>query len=301
MSTRWQGLAISEAFNGLRGGMNWDDTRFFLALAREGTLSAAARVLDTRHTTVARRIQSLEERCGATLFVSTPDGYQLTEHGERALQVALEAEGHLLALERTLQGSSDALTGQLRVVMADVLVGMLANTLRACRKLYPDIELSVLVGHDVSMLHRREADLAICITPTPPEHLVGRRLMTLRYAAFGKRGEHDTWTQSPEQLPWIMWDERLDATERWFKRIAQGRPAAYRIDSAQALIALVCEGLGVGVLPTRVGRHHGLAQIGEHIEELDSEVWVLTHPDLRHAARIVAFMDTLRAHVDEVR
>lgn len=280
--------------------MNWDDTRFFLALAREGTLSAAARVLDTRHTTVARRIQSLEEGCGATLFVSTPDGYQLTEHGERALQVALEAEEHLLALERTLQGSSSELTGQLRVAMADVLVGLLAGALRTCRKLYPDIELGVLVGHQVSELHRHDADLAICITHTPPKHLVGRRIMTLRYAAFGKKGGHDTWAQEPEHLPWIMWDERLNAhaTERWFKRIAQGRPAAYRIDSASALIELVRQGLGVGVLPISVGRHYGLAQLGEHIEELDNEVWVLTHPDLRHAARIVAFMDTLRDHVD---
>ncbi len=278
--------------------MNWDDTRFFLALAREGTLSAAARVLNTRHTTVARRIQSLEEQCATTLFISTPDGYLLTEQGELAMERAISAEEQMLALERTLQGSSEQLTGKLRITTEDVIVPLLGETLRVFRGLYPGIELSVLVGNKGSDLHRREADIAVRVMHNPPEDLVGRRIATFRYAAFSKRDAYDRWAQGFENLPWIMWDERLGAklTERWFEQMAGGRAAAYRIDTTSSLVDLINQGAGVGVLPIRLGRYYGFEQLGSHIEELDTEAWVLTHPDLCHAARIVAFMETLREY-----
>lgn len=278
--------------------MNWDDTRYFLALARHTTLSAAARVLETSHTTVGRRIDALESTMGLKLFTRTPDGYLLTAAGEHARALAEDVEAAALALERGLTGASGALHGALVVTTVDVLVRPLGPTLHAFAQTYPEVDLTLLSDNRAADLHRREADVAIRVTNAPAEHLVGRKLCRFEYAVYGAPGRFAGVPLA--ELPWILWDPSCGAvlTERWWRGVAPGRRARLRVTVASALVEMMAQGFGVCVMPHRIAALYGFERLSDTIPELGADVWVLTHPDLKSSARVVAFFETLREHFE---
>ena len=157
--------------------VNWDDLRFVLALARQGTLVAAGKTLGTSHTTVLRRLRSLEAQLGTTLFDRTSTGWATTHAGVRLAEEAERVEATLAAAVRAVSGEDAGLFGAVTItapegVAQELLPPLLAELLAA----HPRLRFDLRVGQQVADLGQREADLAVRFMERPPETLVGRRI-----------------------------------------------------------------------------------------------------------------------------
>jgi DNA-binding transcriptional LysR family regulator len=145
---------------------NWDDMRIFLAVARGESLSRAGRVLRMDPATVGRRIARLEDRLASTLFVKSPQGYTLTEAGARMLDPAEQAESALAAGVGAVTGVGAALTGSIRIGAPDGSANfLLPQVCVQIQKDNPDLEIQILALPRVVNLSKREADMAITVSP----------------------------------------------------------------------------------------------------------------------------------------
>lgn len=166
--------------------MNWDDLRVFLAVVRHGSISGGARQLALQHSTVSRRIHKLEQQLRTRLFDKVTSGYQPTAAGENLMQAAIRMEREVLSVDGSLAGADLELRGPLRVTAIDnmattVLMPMFAGFSRK----YPQVCLQLMVSNSDASLSQREADVAIRLSNTPPETLIGKRVVTVSSAIYG--------------------------------------------------------------------------------------------------------------------
>lgn len=276
--------------------MNWDDVRFFLALARSGSARSAASDLRVSHTTIARRAEQLEADLGTRLFDRDVAGYRLTGAGEAMMTSAMRAEDALLTAERQLQGRDAELSGDIRLTTSGILANYLLMPETAdFLKQYPDIDLEILLSNDLFNLSRREADVAIRFmggSRRPPEDLVGRKLVTAAscyYASEAYLSEHDLSTKD-SGARWIGWndDERFPEWVRSspFPHI----PVHGKFNLAELQVAAALAGIGLSALPCYVGDTiKGLNRVPGCEPYTNYDIWLLTHPDLRDAARLRTF------------
>ncbi|MEO1204529.1 MAG: LysR family transcriptional regulator, partial [Pseudomonadota bacterium] len=158
--------------------MNWDDARYFLAVCRQGSVSAAGKQLGVNHTTVSRRIAAFESGLSTRLFDRTRDGYVMTQAAENLYDDAVRMEECAQAMDRTAFGRDAELSGSLRLTVPyDFANQLIAPVLPAFRAAYPAIELELLTTTGLMDLSAREADLAIRLTAKPPDYLVGRKVL----------------------------------------------------------------------------------------------------------------------------
>jgi len=274
--------------------VNWDDLRFVLATAREGTLTGAAEALGVTHTTVARRIRSLERDIGTRVFDQLPDGFVPTPAGERLRTAAEAMEHEMLALDRDILGRDARLTGPLLVATLDMMVSWFPEVFRSFLDAYPGVRVELAASTKVLNLVRRDADVAVRLTSSPPENLVGRKVGYADYALYGARSlVGDEGEVDRSALPWVAWNERSGArlTERWMRKHAPGARVAVRVDAPEVFRRLVFEGAGIGHLPCIEGDlQPRVRRLTEPIDGFGMAIWVLTHRDLRNTARIRAFM-----------
>ena len=142
--------------------IDWDDVRYFLAVARGGSVRTAAKRLDVNHATVLRRIAQLEERLGAHMFEKLPSGYRLTEAGEEVLELANQMEASSHQLETRIFGRDQSVRGLLRVTLTPPLANhLLMPDFADFARLHPDIEMEILSSGELANLTNREADVAI--------------------------------------------------------------------------------------------------------------------------------------------
>lgn len=285
--------------------MDWDDLRVFLMVERSGSLSGAARALGVNHSTVLRRLRKLEADLAARLFEHLPTGYVLTPAGEALRDRLHGVEDDIEAARRALSGIDTRLTGSIRVTTPDTLArGLLIPSLAGFRGEHPGIDLQLVVNNTFSSLTRREADVALRGTNEPPPHLAGRqvgRVQTALYAARAYWRRHRRLT-TPAKHTWVAPDENLDhlAQARWVARHIPRERIAVRVDSLAAMVDAVQAGLGVGFLLCFLGdRARDLVRVAEPMAALDTQLWILTHPDLRRVARIRTFTDYLYAALSD--
>ncbi|MFZ1492805.1 MAG: LysR family transcriptional regulator, partial [Candidatus Competibacter denitrificans] len=156
--------------------MDWDDYRYFLAIEQAGSVLAAAKRLGVNHTTVLRRIASLEKRLGVRLFERLRTGYTPTAAGEELREVIGRVQQMLINAEHQLAGKDLQLSGIVRIATTDTLSSsLLLPHLGAFRRLHPRIQLQVVSSHQMVNLTHREADVAIRATNHPPDNLLGRK------------------------------------------------------------------------------------------------------------------------------
>ncbi|MBB3141051.1 LysR family transcriptional regulator [Halomonas organivorans] len=269
-------------------GLGWDDLRVALAIAETGSLSGAARRLGVSHATVFRRLGTIERRLGVRLFERGRSGYVPTPAGEELAAAAGRVEAEVARAERRLAGRDLRLSGTLRVTTTDtLLMGLLSPILADFRQRHPAIELEIAVSNQLFNLSRRDADLALRPTRSPPEHLVGRRLGDIAQAVYVRRG-------AATESAWVGPDRHLGdaALEAWMAARTPG--AACRIDTLLGMFSAVRDGLGRAVLPCYLAdAEPALERLGAPIPELATGLWLLTHPDLRRVARVKAFMEHL--------
>ena len=275
---------------------DWDDLRYFLAVARAGTLSAAARALDVNHSTVFRRMTAFEDHLGVRLFDRLPSGYVLTPAGEQMQDVALGIEERIASLDRRLAGQDSRLTGAVRLTTIDMLaIGVLPRHLAAFRAEYPGIAVGLTISNSLLNLTRREADVALRVSGNPPEALVGRRVGPLVFAAYGSR-DYCRRRAEPElhRHEWIGYDSEHAALARRFTALFPAVRPALEVNSVAVAIAAAKAGLGLAVLPCGLAdMERDLKRVAALPEEFTLDLWLLTHEDLRRTARIRAVLDFL--------
>ena len=279
-----------------RPSADWDDLRFFLAVARTGSVSGAARALGVNHATVSRRVQAFEKKTGTRLFDRIAGGWVTTPAGDEMRGAALRVEEEIQALDRSVVGRDAQLSGKLRVALSDAAAFALMPELRAFAEAYPGIELELAASNTLSNLTRREADVAIRVTETPAEHLVGRRVGTTALALYGSVAYLETHrhVKAVGDHPFLAWDEGFPetASAEWLREHAPNARIAVRLDSMLIAYHAVRAGLGVGFLPCALGdRDADLRRVVRDLVIGNVGMWLLTHPDLRRTARVRSFLD----------
>lgn len=283
--------------------IDWDGLRLFLELVRHGSARAAGQALGVSHSTIVRRVERLESDLGATLFDRDFTGYRPTAAGETLLESAQRAEDAILTADRQLRGQDARLSGEIRLTTSDIIANyFLMPELCDFTQQYPDIDLSVLVSYDVFDLARREADVAIRFIGggrSPPEDLVGRRLVTASscyYATEQYLENHDPCVEN-STARWIGWGD-LERFPDWVRQSAFPNAPAYgHFNNAMLQASAAQAGLGLAALPCFVGDVlPGVVRIPGCEPYANWDIWMLSHPDLRDAAR----HRTFRAFVADV-
>lgn len=274
---------------------NWDDLRLFLAVARAGSLSGAARALGVNHSTVFRRIGTFEDVLKVRLFERLPSGYVLTEAGEEMLETALRVEAEILNLDRKIAGQDLRLSGTVRITTVDMLaLSLLPRHLASFRAAYPGIELEVVATNAAVSLSRREADVALRVSNQPPETLVGRRVGRLVFAVYGAAAS--TVDIPLAEQDWIGFDSDHEALIRCFANFLPETRPIFRANSVALAIAAAKAGIGLAPLPCGIADlEPDLVRIAPLPDDFTLDLWLLTHEDLRRTARIRAFLDFLAA------
>lgn len=275
--------------------MDWENLRFFVELARSGSLSAASRRLGVDHTTVARRITALETALGVRLFDRLPRGYALTAAGERIAELAGRLEEDAFAIERFARGQSEEPAGTVRLSAPPVVASaFLTPRLAPFRRRFPRVVLEVIGDSRAISLSRREADLAVRLDE--PEHpgLIARKLGRMAYALYAAADYLADRTAA--EWEFVAYDDSLDHVpqQRWLRAVAGERPVVFRANDLASLFAAARAGMGVAVLPCFLGDPvPELVRLPADPAPAPRELWLLAHPDLRRAAPVRAVMDFL--------
>jgi len=268
--------------------LGWDDYRVVLAIGRAGSLNGAAKTLAISHPTVFRRINAIERALGVRLFDRARDGYAPTPAGEDVVAVAIDLEARIDALERQIAGRDERPAGTVRIATTDTLLaGPLPPLVAAFRARNPQIVLEFAAGNSLANLSRREADVALRPSGDPPENLVGRKLARIAFAVYRARSQRRA---DPETDAWVVPDDSLSHLRmaRWLAERGHDRRASLRANGLVALRDAAAQGMGLCLLPCYLGDlSPALARVGEPIAELENELWLLTHPDLRRVAQLV--------------
>lgn len=279
------------------------DLPLILALSRERTLAGAAERLDVDLSTVFRRLNALEKRLRVRLFDRSARGYQLTAAGERAASAAERVESELLTLDRDISGRDQQLSGRLRVTASETLShAVLPRLFAAFHAQHPRIELVLTIDNRIMDLSRREADVALRVRrPTDPS-LFGRRLTNLGWAFYAPAGSTASLRREGRSFNFtrhtvIGWDEpaRIVASD-WIAAHVPAERIGFRCNSLVNQLMATEAGLGIALLPCYLADSYlknggaGVRRISGVLPDLTSELWIVTHQDLKNTARIRAFL-----------
>lgn len=287
----------------------WDDFRLVKEIADAKGLAGAAERLGVNHSTVFRRLGQLEERLGVKLFERHRTGYALTTAGEEMALLAARMDDDVASFARKLAGRGIAPAGELRVTTNDTLLLHLLTPIfaRFCAQ-FPDVRLDVVLSNQALNLSKRDADVAIRATDNPPETLVGRRAATIAWAIYGRAADF------PEAEPvelgglygrnWVALGDNLGGLNaaRFVRDRVAPEKIVYKINTVLGLAEAVEAGIGIGPLPCFIAdARPGLVRLSPPNPDFSTGLWLLTHRDLRHAARVRVFLDFAAAEIAKMR
>lgn len=278
--------------------IDWDDVRYFLAVAREGSVRAAATRLKVNHSTVLRRITQLEERLSAAMFEKLPSGYRLTAAGEEVLELAQQMEASSHRLETRVFGRDQSARGLLRVTLPPFFAThLLMPDLTEFARLHPDIEMEIVSSGELANLTNRDADVAIRIVTdrkTLPLNLHGLKGPELLSAIYVSRDRLAAWhTGASDPIRWIVIDtEGLPDWTRNEKVHATGAP--FRTSDAETQIVAAQRGIGMTKLPCFVGDADALlVRVPGTLLPKHGTIWLLTQGETRKTKRVRLFTEFL--------
>jgi len=277
--------------------MEWSDLPIFLAIAREGTLGAAARLVGQSQPTMGRRLRALEQACGTTLFQRGSEGFVLTDEGLVLLRHAGQMEVEAQALARELAGAEAGLEGLLRISCSDWLGRvLLAPVLAEVATLHPRVVVETLTDPRVYSLARREADLVIRLAPFDEPEAIARRLVTVRYGVYAQPGRWKPKAGDGAGCPLLVMDTAFGKMPDvgWLTRTLPNATITSRSNSRDIQARLCALGAGLAVLPRALGDTiDGIARVDLGEEPPARENWLGYHRDLKRLPRLRALADLL--------
>jgi len=275
--------------------LDWSDLSVILAICRAGTLSGAARMLGQNHSTIFRKINNIEKKTEVRFFERLRDGYPMTDAGRSALYYAERIEAEVHALGREVLGKDLRIQGKIRVTAPD---GMLARVLPplfvAFRRQHPEVSIEILGGYIAVDLNKRESDIAIRATSKPPDISLGKKLCQFRFGVYASPSFIKAMDERPiQEQPWCF----IEGVHEWlvpliWKKITDAdQVTAFSSTSVFGVLNCAAEGMGLTFMPCYLADTDSrLVRVTELLEPLTLELWILTHPDLRHTARVKALM-----------
>jgi DNA-binding transcriptional LysR family regulator len=274
----------------------WDDVRFFLAVARAGSLSGAARSLGVGHVTVGRRITLLEKRLGVTLLNRTPDGFATTSAGQAILRECAAMESAAMDLERIVAGRDSLIAGSVRVTTTEVLAcQVVAPAIATLRQAHPGLQVDLIVGVRSLDIARRDADVAVRLARPSAPDLICRKLGEMGFTLYASRryltragipkhgqglAGHDliTFTGAPAAISPFFLGESLD-----------GARIALRCDNPLIQRNAAANDVGIAELACCLGDGFpDVIRVWPHEAPARRTVWLILHEDMRRSARVRA-------------
>lgn len=280
--------------------VNWDDLRYFHAVAARGTLSGAARVLRVEHSTVARRIDALEATLGSRLFLRNPRGYTPTRVGLALLESVEAMRARVDEVARLANGQDVEMSGVVRIATADALAKhVVLPALAPLADEHPGLALEVVSDTRQHDLSRREADIALRIGASFDTRLVGRKLAALGFGLYAARARPRKI--SLHRAQYVTFDEMVGKLphETWLAEHADGARIVLRSNRQETLLEAVRLGMGLGILPCLMADADAalVRWLGPE-EVFTRELWLLVHPDLQSSRRVRAVMTALSDWVE---
>lgn len=274
--------------------MDWEDVRFFLALARQGNLSAAARALAVNHATVARRLAALEKTLGAKLFNRRPTGYELTDVGRSALEAADSMEAAAAALARLEPTAT--LSGLVRITAISSLAeAYLVPRLPALQEQHPGLDVEIVAERRLVSLQRYQSDIALRLGRPERGELLGRRIVNIAYRFYAAPPWRDRvhqgdapcfigFDEAGAQLPEALWLARRFGRTRF----------AVRCNNQSGQMAAARAGCGIAMLPCFLAfGDPGLVEVSLSEMPPARELWLLTRSGAGRTPRIHAVTNFL--------
>jgi DNA-binding transcriptional LysR family regulator len=274
--------------------MDWQDLRYFLVLARSGSLSAAARELGVDHATVGRRVAALETTLGLRLIDRLPRSSPLTKDGVAVAAAAERMEELARDVSRRSRGAALTLSGVVRVSAPPALATLcIAPRIATLRRAHPGLTLALLASSTFAALDRGEADIAVRLARPDEPGAVARKIGTMRFALYA----HADLAQRPaEDWEFVAFDATFDhlAQQAWLRKIAAGRRIAFEANDLFAQQAAARAGAGAATLPTIMGDDDpALVRLTMEPEPPRRDIWLIAYPDLRRSPAVRAVMDFL--------
>ncbi len=273
---------------------DWNDLKFFLAIAHNGTVSGAARLLGVNYTTVIRRLNSFEECMGFSVFERHSNGYTLTRAGEAILGSAQSIENEFVSLNNHAIGTDNNLTGTIRIATTDLLASALMPDMGEFLLQHPDIDFEVIGDSFTVDLANREADIAIRITNhSPKEHLLSRKIGIVTGSIYAS----DSYLErNTKEHTWIGWDDNLShkVTRQFIgDYIPEGAKISCKVNSGVSLLQAIKSGIGIGYLWDFIGDKTPDIQRIYPDKEYALDLCLLINKDLYATPRFRAAIDFL--------
>jgi DNA-binding transcriptional LysR family regulator len=276
--------------------IEWDDIRYFLAVARAGSVRAAAEQLGVNHSTILRRIAQLEKRLGAQMFERLPSGYRMTDAGDEVLELAQQMEASSNQLQARVLGRDQSARGLLRVTLAPTLAThLLMPDFSEFARRHPEVELEILSLDEPVNLTNREADVAIRVVydrnKLPPNlhglkgpELFGGVYMSRDLLAAWRAGKH-------HRIRWIV-KNNIGVSDWALDNEVRPADVPFRTTTADAQIVAVRQGVGMTTLPCFVGDAEPLlTRVPGSKLHLHGTLWLLTQGETRKTKRVRLFID----------
>lgn len=284
--------------------IQWDHWRSFIAVAEQGSLSAAARVLGLTQPTVSRHVDLLEQAVGARMFLRSPQGLSLSDLGHQLMPEARAMAAAAAALERTASAPAEDARGIVRlsaseVVGSEILPGVLAPLLAA----HPGLEVELGLSNRNDDLLRRQADLAVRMQRPTQTGLVARKIADVRIGLYA----HERYLaakEAPQTVAHLAGhvligpDQDSTALSAMLSTGITRRMIRFRCDRENAQINAIRAGMGIGAMQAGIARlQPALRPILADILAFKIDCWVVMHEDLRTNLRVRLVFDHLVRHL----
>lgn len=288
--------------------LDWNDLRHFLALAREGSTIAAARVLGVNQSTVQRRLAALEESLGQPLVARTPAGYVLTPFGNALLPYAETVATSVRELERHAEHASNSVETRLRVTCPEPILARLMPLIERFQVSHPQLRVELVTSDRYLDLHKGDADVAFRSGDTDAD-LVGRKIADSIWAvyastAYRNRNGRPASLDEIDKHAVVTFDQSLakHRVVEWLTAIAPNAAVMAQANSVLGLLQAARAGAGIAPLPANIAdADPSLVRIFGPVPELARSWKILATRSLRRTARVSMLFDFVAAEREAVR
>ncbi|SEP51357.1 DNA-binding transcriptional regulator, LysR family [Rhodospirillales bacterium URHD0017] len=274
--------------------MDWNNLKFFLALAETGSLSGAAKQHRVDHSTVARRVEALEGELGVRLVERLARSYRITAEGERVREQARKVKAGIAEIVRLARDADISAERIVRVSGPPTLLSrFLAPRLLPLQKEHPGLRIDLLGDMRQVDLNQGEADLALRLMRPREKGIVARRVAVLGYGLYGSR---ERVARRANDQDYLGFDESLDHVpqQRWFKTLAGDRGFALRSNDLLTLMTSARAGLGLAVLPCIMASHEPeLVRVPTEPPPPSRELWLVFHRDVGRSPAVRVVIDRI--------
>lgn len=277
--------------------MNWDNIRYFLAVAESGSVAGAARIMNVKHPTVIRKIDQLEQEVGAKLFHRLQSGYELSDSGIKILPLAEQIQSDTDSMCREVQYADEEAKGPVALTLPSGGTLDLSDLLAQFVRRNPLIQLTVKEQREEIDMGKLHSDIALRVTDSPPENLVGRKLGSFVYRAYVNEDSFQASYLSMKNYSWISHTSnpgQLSVLEDWLVDAVGEEKIGMQTNAIAIALKAVQSGIGACILPIHIAeKEEGLIELPFTKCHFERELWLLTHPNHRGIERVRALMTYL--------